>query len=1156
MPLRRPSTSDGLLAAATSSAPASSSVFGTRRRFPLLGRSKKHRNSELIRPSTGLLPTSLSSSSPSLLKKPGLRIHVHIKFEAPLNKEYTREYEASPTLVATDRLCQGLLSRLQHCTTELISRHDCSALDPLRKPHRDAKPMRYRITYRVERDGVTLFEKCLRSFQEYAPTPDDASEVLSATDRIVGLFLVRHDSGFRWPTQSEPEPTSLDSEKVRPYTGRPQPTCCIPRSRYVPTTQSFELVPGYTIELYLRSRCATRYPENRNATIKIDSRQATPLTVLLGEELITRASNLIIDPIDSWKRKFDKRHRSCTGFEGSGGCTHVEDGAVDVMVKVRNNLGPDYNYFSHRIQTSKVLFSDPNGRDFDEFVNGVKGKLEKARDMSDKSIRSLDDLTLRVRELRGQNWSVHEPLTVRLDSSVTYCRQTVEAMMERLQSGISNVLESHEDALATLTVHKRGHLIFDGFLDGAGGDGSVPYEKFPSPEIERKALESKLKDRIRADITILCKDTCSLDCTDYLSNLKMRASGASAGPRDNTRPENMMRPENHTRSASQRSIADSIGSGSVRSDLDPAKKQPQRNPRELPLPPSTPVSLPPTNLQRVPSGVEMAKKYGYMTDLIANEEEEHQSEPPSTPSLVDTDSLSPRDSVLVTPQSSRAMSQSQSTEGLRVLDDGRRVIYEEQDDIAAIARGVTEFHPYVEDELVQLGKDYQLGETPSMKPTPRSLDTMMPNLSGKLDSLESTEFGASEDNSQKVAAVAAPTPVTDMKSEGSREEWEMIEANEATNNTLTHTLSSEKAETNSKLETCTSGSTCPPSVQEEVTSEERSDKEEGEQQAVEGAKEEEDPKASSQVLPLSHDVDTESIKTQESHIEVPTREPLSNTAVEEPLEALRPETVRSSSDSGISMHEHFKEEAAKEKPIEAEETKTVDKEVPPQEETPRVVEPKEEKVEVQCLEKEPEPEPLAVSPKLVEPLSTVPPGVSGTTREQIEEVDYQTVPVFSLASSPTLEPRPALTTSASTPLIQKLLTPEERCHMGSHFEEHPEPPRFEQSDLPRLRSRPRTNTLPERRYSTALTLEIDTEVAGPEWASQNVSPVGSPIGKTLGVSHAGFRHRRQPSAGLLGLREQRIHEVGLRNAIIPYRWRTLRSEQELGNRPSTAHSEH
>lgn len=646
-----------------------------------------------------------------------------------MGADHARDYEGSPKFVAKDKVCQALLSRLQHCSAELITRHDCNALDPLQKPHREVKPLRYRITYRVERDGLCLVEKSLRSFQEYELTSDDAREVVAATDRIVGLFMLRHDPGFRWSEVAEPEPFNVESETVRPSTGRPQSTCCIPRSRFVNANQTFELIPGYSVELFLRSRCLTRYPENRNASIKIDSLQPTPLTLLAGEDLSTRVFNLLDDPLCAWKRKFDKKHKSCDGLEGSGGCQHVEDGAVDVMVKVRNNIGPDYNYFSHRVQTSKVLFSDPQGRDFDEFANQLKAKMERARDMADQTLRSMDDFTIRIRELRGTNWSVHEPLSFRLDPSVTYCRQTIEAIIERLQSGISHVLEGHEDALATMTAHKRGHLIYDGFLDGAGAPYNAVYEKYDSPEAERKALEQKLRERICSDIIMLCKDTCALDCSDRLPNLKAKGGDHKVSIPAVRRPTSQLSVPVSVPDSIPESAAESVpaSSASVRSDHTLAKKQAKHNLRA-----ASQTSLDGADLTRVPSGVEAAKRYGYMGDIYANEE--NMSEPPSTPSLLDTDSISPHASALVTPQSSRNIPHDQSNHGLRIIDDGTRVIYQERSEADDIASGATDIHHFDvgEGDEIPITKGRPV-EIRSEKPSRRSFDTRMPDLSSNSD---------------------------------------------------------------------------------------------------------------------------------------------------------------------------------------------------------------------------------------------------------------------------------------------------------------------------------------------------------------------------------------------------------------------------------------
>ncbi|KAM0237725.1 hypothetical protein ACHAPO_004376 [Fusarium lateritium] len=1182
-----------------SSTPSPSfSLSSAKRRFPLLSR-RKTRHSEVSESS--VLPLASPSASPSPNQndtKSSLRVHVDIKFESPHSSEHVRDYEASSQLKATDRICQALLSRLQHCSSELITRHDSNALDPLRKPHRDVKPLRYRITYRVERDGINLVEKSLHSFQEYELTHDDTREVIAATDRIIGLFLVRHDPGFRWSESVESEPASHESEIFRPCTGRPQSMACIPRSHFVHDSQRFEFVSGYSIELFLRSRCATRYPENRNASIKIDSHQPSPLPLLLGEELTTRVSNLIIDPVDTWKRKFDKRHKSCAGLEGSGGCSHIEDGAVDIMVKVRNHIGPDYTYFSHRIQTSKVLFNDHNGRDFDEFANQVKAKLEKARDLTDKSMRSLDDLVLTVHELRGKAWAVHEPLVVRLDPTITYCRQTMEAVMERLQTGISNVLEHHEDALATMTVHKRGHLIFDGFLDGAGGDDTVHFEKFATPDLERKALEAHLKERIRSDITMLCRDTCAIDCPETLPNLRFKASGSTASPfgvASSTRPAlstagSSVAPTTPSLTASPllRQASESSFNGSFassHSDNALARKVALQNLRDSAEPPSTPAT-PSPDLRRVPSGVEMAKKHGYMSDFMADDE--NQSEPPSTPSLVDTDSISPRDSVVATP--SRSVTNDQSNEGLRIVDDGRRIIYQEQSDMDAIASGMVQFHRPItdDDEPIQLTKDKST-ENSNKESVRHSLNTRMPDLSGNVDHLplpEENEAVASQEETQPVAPVTTESQRADVAVEETPSEKnvtdapttqdEQCEMDEARD--VPHQYSTE-VEANSKSET-SFGSTPEASIHEEIETQETQVSNDSEVPTPKadivatGEQDITDADAAQKTLDVSvltyfprppsihsqADEVNHSDQKEEEPAEFPFELPAPDAKETEELSRIdNPQVLEgapASSNSEVSVQGDTKDQEAQ--PVigtEQVENSFLTLSAPTQAQVPA------------------ETDDLDIENQMAQAADTVPEMITHFLETVPEDTalgpspivtgDVQVVLTESAKSSvgaPKLDERPYLPTVASAPPERMPLQDDFAIDTEEDEAKGQENPRkFDVSDfsdaLSRPRTRPRTNTLPGRRYSTALTLEIDLKAhCDPD---EEDSPTDSPPKSASGDWRPYTLHRRQPSAGFIGLPEQRrLHSVGLRSAVLPYRWQQMRREQALlEGRPGTSHSE-
>ncbi|KAF5669279.1 hypothetical protein FHETE_5037 [Fusarium heterosporum] len=1164
MPLRRSSNSaDGH--SATSS--HSFSLSNTKRRFPLLSRIK-NRHSDVSQSSVPPLPSPPSSSSPSQkVAKPGLRVHIQIKFETPHGSEHIRDYEASSQLKATDRICQALLARLQHCSSELITRHDSDALDPLRKPHRDVKPLRFRITYRVEREGLILVEKSLHSFQEYELTQDDAREVVAATDRIIGLFLVRHDPGFRW-SESESEAANPESETFRPCTGRPQSLACIPRSHFAHESQTFEFVSGYSIELSLRSRCATRYPENRNASIKIDSRQPSPLPLLLGEELTTRVFNLIIDPVDAWKRKFDKRHKSCTGLEGSGGCSHIEDGAVDIMVKVRNHLGPDYTYLSHRIQTSKVLFNDHTGRDFDEFANQVKARLEKARDMTDKSMRSLDDLTLTIHELRGKNWSVHEPLVVRLDPTVTYCRQTMEAVMERLHTGISNVLEHHEDALATLTIHKRGHLVFDGFLDGAGGDDSMHYEKFATPDLERKTLEAHLKERIRSDITMLCKDTCAIDCSDTLPNLRLKASGTaaahveagiSARPTLSTANSSSVAPTTPSLAASpllrQRSQASFNGSlSSTRSGSTFAKKIALQNLKDSVEPPS-PVT-PSHEVRRVPSGIELAKKHGYMSDFMADDE--NQSEPPSTPSLADTDSISPRDSVVVTP--SRVMPHDQSNEGLRIIDDGRRIIYQEQSDVDAIASGMVQFHRPItdDDEPIQLTREKLVAV--SDKRIARRSPTYMTDPSGntgfasEVEENERTTSGEEPQSKapmtpelQQVTVIHEQISVENASKQPPKQEFSVPEVEATVEGDITQT--SQNTESAQDLINVSGQTkTTPLTVVVDDTT--------GEQPPQQN---EAQPHDDSEVQASKADPSDAAQRAPDISILTYFPKPPSVHSQTEEVVKL-PEEASISSDAGGVAEDEEADIEAFQSPAITEHVENTSS--PASNGVPAQLSTSADTVQKREVHDEPEDTEVESFPEIVTHfLETVPEDTSPEPATTIAE-DIQ---VVSAESSKTqeepiqLRERPGIFTVASAPaerlpLQQDFLSPAEEKQEEQEALRKP----YNISDFDALsqpRARPRTNTLPERRYSTSLALEID--LSGHHDPDEEDSPIEDASKSASGTWRPYTLHRRQPSAGFIGLPEQRrLHSVGLRSAVLPYRWQQMRRDQAIWEgRPGTSHSE-
>jgi hypothetical protein len=186
---------------------------------------------------------------------------------------------------------------------------------------------------------------------------------------------------------------------------------------------------------------------------------------------------------------------------------------------------------------------------------------------------------------------------------------------------------------------------------------------------------------------------------------------------------------------------------------------------------------------------------------------------------------------------------------------------------------------------------------------------------------------------------------------------------------------------------------------------------------------------------------------------------------------------------------------------------------------------------------------------LLEPAATVAEDIQVISTESPES---QEVPA-------SLDERPYMPTIASAPperlpLQQDFFPSTEEKEEGQESSRKP----YNMSDfdaLSRPRARPRTNTLPERRYSTALALEID--LSAHHDPDEEDSPIDDAPKSANGTWRPYTLHRRQPSAGFIGLPEQRrLHSVGLRSAVLPYRWQQMRREQAIWEgRPGTSHSE-
>ncbi|KAK3329007.1 hypothetical protein B0H66DRAFT_539986 [Apodospora peruviana] len=454
-----------------------------------------------------LSPISEEQPSPLPLRTPPLVVHVSIQFTDPVIKSrYTRSYGSSPTFEPTTRICNGLLRRIEHCSKEFITRKDSTALDMYKDDTSDEhKPLRFEMTFRIVRRGMGEWaERTFRSYQKQSLTVAITKDVIQASQRMVGLFLRRHDKDFQWFDGPVCDNDAEAPETMSPSLDDPVSLLCIPRSRFIESFQDFEFVPGYTIHLSFRNRNPRREVAAFRRTIKLNSNQPAPLSLLISENILWRGLQAINEGLESRKQDFDAHLKTCRKPD----CQHFHNDALDIDLTVSNNLGPLYDVH-RKIKSNLSLFQDPEARDCDDFVRAVEASLLEARDDGDSKMEGMDDFELSIVELKGMRWSRREPAKFSLGPAASYGRRTIQAALDRVQTGIGDVLRGHNVAVH-ISAHKRGHLIIDKAIIAHEKHGR-PVDIFSSLEEEEAAFVSRLKTRIQQDIDMVFKDTCSIN---------------------------------------------------------------------------------------------------------------------------------------------------------------------------------------------------------------------------------------------------------------------------------------------------------------------------------------------------------------------------------------------------------------------------------------------------------------------------------------------------------------------------------------------------------------------------------------------------------------------------------------------------------------------
>lgn len=480
-----------------------------------------------------------------------LVVRVIIVFGAPIEHyTYTHSYTSSGQLRARlDAVREGLLRRIEHGSRELITRTDFDALEASHGQDGAPKPLRFTISYHVtSNDGQAVKEeqRTYSSYQQQALGMAAARELCLATDRLVGQFLLRHDTGFRWTAGPVQEDFTMESSLCQtPDIGGcsyPQPLSCIPRMRFLHASQQFEFVPGYVVEVSLERRgvvegaagAKTGPTAWQKTTLRAASRQTAPLTLQAAEDILWRVAAALQGALEAKKRAFDEHCRMWgdgDGEDAGGGsmrlkgktagavnssaaprCQHFAPGALDVRVRVFNMLGPAFGHLERRVRTDLVLFRDGVG--LQRFIDGLRREVSSARDGADEAVLRRPDFEFRVVEMacnrRLNRWSVRNPITLTLGPEKSYSRRTVAALLARLHTCIAAELRG-SGVRIDVRAWKRGHLILNKTLVASLGGPKSRESAFTNASAERDYYCDRLDARLREEMWAVCKDTLSLD---------------------------------------------------------------------------------------------------------------------------------------------------------------------------------------------------------------------------------------------------------------------------------------------------------------------------------------------------------------------------------------------------------------------------------------------------------------------------------------------------------------------------------------------------------------------------------------------------------------------------------------------------------------------
>ena len=436
-----------------------------------------------------------------------LAVEVSIWFVEPaVHSKYRRTYTSSLNFAPSNKICHGLLRRIEHCTEELITRKDSEALQKLKPGKFIPKPLRFGLTFKIRRRGFEEYtQRSFASYQKHPLTAEDAKEIILSTDRTVGLFLKHHDKEFKWlggPLNDMPPMKPVDAPLS---VHRLVSADCVPCAIFNADLQSFEARPGYFLELSLVSSNSRRKTPRFKKVIRVYSQQTAPLTLFDGEDIFDRGLDAVLSALLLRKSSFEDHLRSCA----AAGCLHHHEHAVNIHLRVVNNLAPRHDHLHQTLRSKLVLFRDPDAYDCLQFLTEIEHHLHDSRDLVDAKISRMNDFEFKIVQLQGLGWSTNNFTPICLGSEASYSRRTVEAALSRIQTGIGDVIRS-QDVAIHFTAYKRGHLLVDKALVARRKSGKTK-ERFGSAEEEKSTVLNRLRIRIQKDLDMVCKDTYCLD---------------------------------------------------------------------------------------------------------------------------------------------------------------------------------------------------------------------------------------------------------------------------------------------------------------------------------------------------------------------------------------------------------------------------------------------------------------------------------------------------------------------------------------------------------------------------------------------------------------------------------------------------------------------